>query len=125
LAAGGTGYTIGYIDAGEWLKYDADVTQSGNYTITVRGANGASTNGAFRIEVDGVNVTGTINIPPTGSYGTETTVTGPTISLTQGMRTLQLFMEASNFDLNWIEFTLNAAGTSAPAAPSNLLLTTQ
>jgi Carbohydrate binding module (family 6)/F5/8 type C domain/Right handed beta helix region len=119
LAPGGVGYTIGYIDAGEWLKYDVNVTQSGNYTVTVRGANGASTNGNFRIEVDGVNVTGTVTIPPTGSYSTETTVTGPTVSLTQGTHSLRLYMEASDFDLNWVEFSLSSV-SSAPAAPGSL-----
>src|SRR5262249_40891983 len=61
LAPDGVGYTIGYIVSGEWLKYDVIVAQSGNYSITLRVANGAPTNGALRIEVDGVNVTGTIS----------------------------------------------------------------
>ena len=121
LAPGGVGYTIGYLDAGEWLKYDVNVTQSDNYTITLRGANGASTNGSLHIEVDGVNVTGTISIPLTGSYSTETTVTGPTVSLAQGTHTLRVYMEAANFDLNWIEFTSSSVG-SVPAAPGGLLV---
>jgi hypothetical protein len=124
LAPGGIGYTVGYTDAGEWLKYNVNVAESGNYTITVRTANGATTNGALRIEVDGVNVTGTISIPPTGSYSTEMTVTGPTVYLPQGAHTLRLYIELGNFDLNWIDVTAISVG-SAPPAPANLTVVIQ
>jgi hypothetical protein len=124
LAPGGVGYTIGYTEPGEWLKYDVNVTQSGNYTVTARGANGVSTNGNFRVEVDGVNATGTISIPPTGSYSVETTVNGPSISLAQGVRTLRVYIESGNFDLNWIEFNASSVG-SAPVPPTNVVVTAQ
>jgi hypothetical protein len=124
LAPGGVGYTVGYTDAGEWLKYDVNVSQSANYSITARGANGATTNGNFRIEVDGVNATGTISIPPTGSYSTEATVNGPTIPLAQGPHTLRVYFESSNFDLNWVELSASSVG-SVPTPPSNVALTAQ
>jgi hypothetical protein len=124
LAPGGVGYTVGYTNTGEWLKYNVNVAQSGNYSITVRAANGASTNGTLRIEVDGVNITGTISIPTTGAYSTEMTVTGPTVYLAQGAHTLGLYMEVGNFDLNWIDFHATSVG-SAPPAPANLTVAIQ
>src|SRR5262249_35986132 len=97
--------------------------RSDNYVITIREANGTTTNGSLHIEVDGVNVTGTIPILPTGSYSTETTVTGPTVSLTQGSHSLRIYMEVGNFDLNWVEFNSSSV-SSVPAAPGSLTVVT-
>ena len=66
-AAGG-GYVVGYFTAGEWLAYTVNVPTSGLYDISIRAANNDLAAGSFHVEVDGVNVTGSITVPVTGSW---------------------------------------------------------
>ena len=64
-----SGYNIGYTSNGEWMKYMANVSASGSYTFTVRAAcpNGGC---SLRVEVDGTDVTGTMNLATTGGWQT-------------------------------------------------------
>ena len=41
----GEGTTVGWIDAGEWLEYSIDVSQSGYYDLSFRYASGNTTGG--------------------------------------------------------------------------------
>ena len=68
----GGGYDVGFIDAGEWLRYTVNVTQAGDYDISVRVATTQAT-GSFHIELNGVNVTGTQTFTGTGDWQTWTT----------------------------------------------------
>src|SRR3954470_24883663 len=55
----GAGYNVGWTATGEWLKYTVNVQTTGSYTLNFRTAANA-TGGTFHLEVDGVNVTGTL-----------------------------------------------------------------
>ena len=70
----GGGYNVGWLCAGEWLNYTVTVTTPGTYTVQARVAS-PNTGGAFHIEFDGANKTGTITVPRTGGWQTWTTVT--------------------------------------------------
>ena len=50
----------------QWMNYTVNVASSGSYTFEARVASPSSWN-TFHIEVDGVNVTGSLSIPNTGS----------------------------------------------------------
>jgi GH141 insertion domain/Carbohydrate binding module (family 6)/Right handed beta helix region len=56
---------IGSTVAGEWLTYTIDVAASGSYTFRER-VSTVDSGGSFHLEVDGVNVTGAIVMPPGG-----------------------------------------------------------
>jgi hypothetical protein len=104
-ADAGGGYNVGWVSAGEWLKYTVTVGAAGSYTIQVRVANPAD-GGAFHLEADGVDVTGSIVVPNTGSWQTWTTVS-KSVMLAGGTQVLRLVMDrpASNGDVgnfNWI-----------------------
>ncbi len=60
-------YNVGWVAAGEWLAYDVNVQSSGKYVFIVRVASPYSGK-SFRIEVDGVDVTGPLTVPNTGGY---------------------------------------------------------
>jgi hypothetical protein len=98
------GPTVGYTANGEWLAYAVNVQSSGTYTPTLRVANGMTTNGSVHLELNGSNITGPIAVPPTGSWDTQTTITGPTLNLTQGTHTLKVVFDVTPIDLNWMEF---------------------
>ena len=72
----GGGYNLGWVDAGEWLKYTVNVTAAGAYDLEVRvAARGAG--GIFHIEINGVDRTGPITIPETGGWQQWTSVGKP------------------------------------------------
>jgi glucosylceramidase len=65
----GGGYNVGWLQAGEWLKYTVNVTTAGTYTLDVRvAANGSG--GTFHVESNDVDVTGPMAFPNTGSWQT-------------------------------------------------------
>lgn len=63
----GGGFNVGYLCPGEWIEYTVDVTQAGTYTGTARVASQVSS-GAFRLEVDGADVSGRVEVPFTGGW---------------------------------------------------------
>jgi Carbohydrate binding module (family 6) len=88
----GGGYNIGWVKPTEWLNYTVTVGTSGTYAFDVRVAsNGAG--GAFHIEVDGVDKTGALTIPNTGSWQTWRTITASGISLTSGTHVIRFVMD--------------------------------
>src|SRR5690606_13732688 len=67
-------YNIGYALSGEWLEYTINVAATGTYNIDLRVAvNGSGR--SLKIEMDGVNITGNIELPNSGGWQTWTTVT--------------------------------------------------
>jgi hypothetical protein len=103
----GGGYDVAYAKAGEWLVYTINVTTAGTYTFDARVAQAAS-GGKFHMEVDGVNITGSLSIPNTGGWQKWSTISKTGIALSAGAHTLRLVMEtnASNGfvgNFNWIK----------------------
>jgi hypothetical protein len=100
----GGGFDVAKTRAGEWLEYAVNVAEAGGYDLTVRIANIGS-GGTFRMEVDGVDKTGTIAVPDTGGWQTWQTVTQPGIALGAGAHV--------------IRFVFSGAGTSGGAGNYN------
>ena len=89
----GGGYDVGWVSAGEWLKYTVNVATAGTYDIDVRLAS-PSTGGAFHIEVNGVDQTGPMSVPNTGGWQTWRTVQ-KAVSLPAGAQIWRLVMDAN------------------------------
>jgi GH35 family endo-1,4-beta-xylanase/FlaG/FlaF family flagellin (archaellin) len=109
----GGGHKIGWFDGGEWLKYTVNVTSAGTYELRLRVASEQSS-GAFYVEVDGSNVTGTISAPNTGGWDTWQTITRSNISLSAGQHVIRIVNTSGWFDLNWFEFGGGVAPTNTP-----------
>lgn len=114
-------HQVGWAYAGEWLKYTVNTTTAGTYTIEARvGANGDG--GAFHIEVDGVNETGTITVPNTGGWSNFTTVSIPDIQLTAGQHVIRVVMDVNGTgtavgDFDYFRFvSTQTSYLSSPAA---------
>jgi subtilisin family serine protease len=115
----GGGFHVSHARAGEWIEYTVKVGATGTYDMDVRVAS-YDVGGGFHIEMDGVDVSGSLGVPKTGGWNTWTTVSKPGISLTAGQHVLRLFMEKNNAtnsvgNFNWIKFTLAATQISLPA----------
>jgi hypothetical protein len=102
--SGDTSYVITDIKTNEWLAYTVVVEESGTYTIDAR-VSSAEEGKKFHVELNGVNISGTMNIPNTGS-GSWMTVSAVTPALTPGMKTLKIVMESDGFKLDNLELTL-------------------
>ena len=126
----GGGYDVGWVAAGEWMKYTVNVATTGTYTLGVRVASPVA-GGTFHVESDGTNITGAMTVPNTGGWQTWTTLT-KTVSLTAGTHVLRFYVDtaASNgwlANVNWMNLALVAAtgDTTPPSTPTGLAVTGQ
>ncbi|MDD5688227.1 MAG: discoidin domain-containing protein [Elusimicrobia bacterium] len=86
------GYNVGYVLAGEWLKYTINIKTAGTYTIEVRVACGGN-GGSFHIEIDDVDKTGPLTVPDTGGWQTWQTLIKKGVSLSAGQHIMKLAMD--------------------------------
>ncbi len=110
------GHNIGWVNAGEWLAYTVDVETAGVYTLDARIAS-ANSGGAFRIEVDGEDRSGSISVPATGGWQVWQTIPAQ-VQLDSGPQTIRLRVLASNggFNVNWLRFSRDAGCSAADLA---------
>lgn len=120
------GFNVGWICPGEWIEYTVDVQTTGMYTLEARVAS-LATGGSFRIERDGVDLTGAISVPPTGGWQNWQSVIGG-LNLEQGeqvLRFVNLSTDPQEFNLNSFTFDLqtpngcNAADLAMPYGELN------
>ena len=86
------GFVVTEAAAGEWLSYTIFAAVSGSYEISVRYVS-EFRSGTFHIEIDGHNVTGAMNIMPTGVNFRSLF---KRIDLTRGTHTLRLVMDSNS-----------------------------
>ena len=61
------GVDVGWIGPGEWLRYSVNVQQDGNYVVRFNVACPVQ-GGTFHLEMNGIDVTGPLVVPNTGSW---------------------------------------------------------
>ena len=109
------GYNVGWTVAGEWLKYTVNVASNGSYTITARVASAVDT-GAFHIEVDDVDVTGTIAVDSPGGTGGwqlwDDRVS--TVTLSAGQHVVKVVIDGPDLNINRFDITYNGPPSAAP-----------
>ncbi|HEY3886294.1 MAG TPA: carbohydrate-binding protein, partial [Vicinamibacterales bacterium] len=104
----GGGYKVKSAVAGEWLNYTVSVGATGTYSLDARVCSSGA-GGTFHIEVDGVNVTGEMSIPNTGSWNSFTTITKTGVSLTAGTHVFKLVLDTNGAatgmtgNFNWFQ----------------------
>jgi hypothetical protein len=104
----GGGFNLSKTRAGEWLKYTVNVASTGTYAFEARVAS-VGAGSKFRVEVDGVDVTGPIDVPNTGGWQAWQTVTRSGISLTAGQHVVRLVLTTAGTsggvgNYNWFRF---------------------
>jgi chitinase len=101
----GGGYNIGSAQAGEWLAYSVDVSQTNLYDVEVRVA--TNQNGrTFHLEMNGQNITGSIQVPNTGGWQTYASIVIPNVQLQAGLQQLQVKYDSEYLNLNYMNFAL-------------------
>ena len=120
--APGIGRSVAYTRAGEWLNYTIEAPNSGIYEFQLRYA--SAVGGTVHLEVDGINVSGAIDLGSTGGWNSWTTVEKLGINLAAGVHTMKFFMDSSVngtyvADFHWFRFTESVPqnhGHSSPTA---------
>src|SRR5213078_2529224 len=87
-----SGLATNQFDIGEWMAYTIDVAAAGTYDLGILASSSPSGGGtgAFRIEIDGSDVTGSVSVPVTTGWDDYQWVTTTGVSLTAGTHTLEL-----------------------------------
>jgi len=102
----GGGCDVNNFETGEWLAYTVQVVGSGVYDIELRASNMNWTPPpAFHVEVDGVNVTGSVVVPSTGAWDVYAWVTKSGVFLSAGLHVLKIVSDQQYFNLNKIRVT--------------------
>lgn len=105
-------YNVGWLAPGEWLAYDVSFARSGRYTFVIRVA--AQRGGRFHIELDGVDVTGPLQVPRTGGYTVWKDVVRRNVSVAAGSYELRLVADSGGFNWNYVIVTRGSTGTPTP-----------
>jgi hypothetical protein len=103
------GYVVNNFSTGEWMIYTVNVAASGNYDIAVNASNNYAATSAFHVEIDGVNVTGSVVVPMTGSWNTFQWVTRASVPISAGTHRLKLVSDVQYFNLNQLRLTAGAS----------------
>lgn len=98
------GFNVGWTGANEWLNYTIIATEGSNYSAAIRYA-GQSSIGKVHLEIDGVDVTGSISLSPTGGWQTWMTKTLNNIYIESGTHSLKLVIETEGFNINYLDFS--------------------
>jgi hypothetical protein len=117
MAAGGR--TVQFFDTGEWMKYTINVPVGGNFDLAINAASNqvpaGQLAGQYRIEVDGADVTGNVNVLSTGSWDLYQWVTGRTnLPLTAGTHTVKLFSVHQSYRVDQLRLVQSAGCASGP-----------
>ena len=121
------GFSIGWIEEGEWLAYTVDVASSGLYDIQVRVASAMEgtisetlpvvgiiswtvpMTRVLHLEFDGEDLGGPLTFLATGSWQNWTSVFARRILLTEGQHVMRLVMHSGGLNINWISFSESAS----------------
>lgn len=118
----GGGLNVGWIDAGEWLAYDINVTTPGDYRLTLRSASAVGGVKQVRLLVDDVDVTGPLAIPHSDGWQNWHSTGFAPVPLTAGPHRIKLVFDTGNLNLNWLD--LSPYVPALPKAPDAFVLKT-
>lgn len=106
----GGGQNIAYLDPGDYLDYEVNITTPGAYQVSYRTASQFGTGGIELQLLDGtgnVTVVQNASFPPTGDWQNWGT-TSEMADLPAGRYTLRVQITAAPFNLNWMGFDLSS-----------------
>lgn len=105
-SAGG-GCNVGWTDAGEWLEYDISVATAQTFDFTARVAS-QNAGKTFRIEVDGVDVTGPLSVPANG-WQNYSDVVAEGVPLSAGDHVVRVFFITNYININYLDIQVSGA----------------
>jgi hypothetical protein len=98
----GGGYTVGLIDAGEWLSYRVRIPQTGYYTFTARVASAKAGVKNLTVSVDGADAAVFTFVTDAGWQSWVDVSTAHNVVLTAGNHILRMRTASGGFNLNYL-----------------------
>ena len=95
------GYSLGWIESGEWLTYDFTVPTSGEYRLVSRMASAQDGNHSFQATIGERKAN--FDVGNTGGWWNWQNVDSAPISLDAGSYEMRLDMLGSSFNINYLE----------------------
>ena len=115
-------YNVAYIYPTEWLEYNIDAQEAGDYTLTLRTARRPAGTGQLKVYLDGVDK-GNVSIPSTNGWQTWQNTTGPTLTLSEGQHKIKLLFTQGSFNINYLNLNNTRPGfevcAGAPTAQNH------
>src|SRR5262245_44367496 len=112
----GGGHAINSFQTGEWLAYTVNVSTSATYDLAIYASNNQTTPAAYHIEIDGVNVTGSVSVPRTGSWTTFQWVGKQGVQIAAGKHVLKVVSDQQFFNLSSV--SVLPTGTAPGQTPA-------
>jgi len=111
-AAASQSHYVGDTASGEWLVYTVEIAVAGKYDLWVAAAS-LQSGSCFRVEIDGVDVTGQVDVPVTGDVFAEVAAANR-LTLTAGTHQIRLATPCGGANFDYLSFT--------PSPPDELFL---
>ena len=83
---------LGQTETGEWVSFSIFAPETRTYVLSLRVAS-QGTGGQFHVEVDDIDVTGSLTVPNTGNWSHFTTIRRP-VQIAAGVHVLKVKMDA-------------------------------
>ena len=103
VGEGGSGYFVGWTEAGEWLNYTVDIAESGGYDLLINYSTPASDSKGICLMLDNTVIT-TVELEGTRGVYKERIVR---VNLEEGQHNLRLQFTSSGMNLDYIDFIKN------------------
>lgn len=111
--AGEGGLKVGWTETGEWMDYTVEITEAGEYDMTLRYGSGGD-DGRVHLEMDSKPVIGSaVIMPGSGGYDNFRDIT-TTVQLPAGRHLLKVYFDFANFDLRFLKFKRKGAPMTIP-----------
>jgi hypothetical protein len=100
----GGGDNVGWIDAGDQMSYNVDVSEAGAYSVAFRVAT-PYTGAVFHLQDQSGYVLATVTVPYTGDWQVWTTI-NVNVNLAAGKQVLKIVSDKDfRWNFNWMQFT--------------------
>lgn len=100
-----SGFSIGWMQPGEWLEYTIDVAEAGEYRLRANVGTIQSNGPSFTVSIDGTPVA-TVVVPNTGSWDVKQLVEVADVTLDAGEHLLRINVNQQWLDVDYLDFVL-------------------
>jgi len=112
----GGGLNVGWLDSGDWLRYQINAPVDGQYTLSFRVA-ALQNGGRMRLGGNG----DVISIPATGGWQNWITIS-TTIGLSSGPQAIELYVDGPGWNLNWFDIQASTSPTPQPTPSPDIIV---